>query len=462
MPVTSDRNAMHWVRALDSAGGAYYLQIANMIEAAVGEGLLLPGDRLPPQRALAQRLGVDLTTVTRAYTEARQRHLLDAVTGRGSFVAAAVERAGPPVDLGMNIPPPPQGVRLGELIQRGVNDLLTRSNVDLLMTYHVGAGSKAERAAGAAWIEPALGRVAPERIVVCPGAQATILALIETLSPPGAPIICEALTYPGLLGAAQFLGRRVLAAEMDDEGVVPAAIERLALAEKAKLLCLTPTIQNPTTATLSRRRREQIVALAEKHDLTLIEDDPYHLLAEDAPPPLSALAPHRAYYISTVSKVLCPGLRCAYLALPIGVEADRVLESLRAASLMPAPLMSALLTHWIQVGLAQEILAGVRTEAHVRQKLAAEILPKEARAHRNGLHVWLPLPPHWERLRLVETMRREGLGVSASDAFSATPHAPDAIRISLGGVTERTRLAQALKSIRQVLDAERRPRSMIV
>jgi DNA-binding transcriptional MocR family regulator len=98
----------------------------------------------------------------------------------------------------------------------------------------------------------------------------------------------------------------------------------------------------------------------------------------------------------------------------------------------------------------------------LRQKLAAEILPKAARAHRNGLHVWLPLPPHWERLRLVETMRREGLGVSASDAFAATPHAPDAIRISLGGVTERNRLAQALKSIRQILDAERRPRSMVV
>jgi DNA-binding transcriptional MocR family regulator len=460
--VTADIRVMRWVRKLEPAEGPYYLQIAAMIEGAVAEGRLQPGDRLPPQRTLASHLGVDLTTVTRAYSEARQRHLLDAVTGRGSFIASGIERSGPPIDLGMNIPPAPKGVRLVDLMQRGIADLLGRSNVDILMTYQVGPGAKADRAAGAAWLEPLLGPVDPKRIVVSPGAQPAILALLRTLAPQGGAILTEPLTYPGLLAAARLLDLKVVAVETDDDGIIPDSLEKTARATGSKIICLTPTIQNPTTTTMPLRRRKEIARLAEKLDLKIIEDDPYALLAGDAPAPLAALAPNRTYYISTVSKVLTPGLRTAFIALPPEESADRLLEALRAAVLMPAPLMSALLTHWIQTGAAADILNGVRAEAQIRQKLAAEILPKNARAHPSGIHVWLPLPQQWERFRLVEMMRREGLGVTASDAFSVSPAAPDAIRISLGGVTERARLAEALKAIRTVLGGDNRSRQMIV
>ena len=219
--MAADNKAMRWVRSLEPSGGPYYLQIALMIEGAVAEGRLQPGDRLLPQRTLAQHLGVDLTTVTRAYAEARQRHLLDAVTGRGSFIASGVERSGPPIDLSMNIPPPPKGVRLGEMIQRGVSDVLTRANADILMTYQVGLGARADRAAGASWLEPLLGRIDPERIVVSPGAQPALLALLKSLAAPGETIITEPLTYPGLLAAARMLGLKIAAAETDNEGIIP-------------------------------------------------------------------------------------------------------------------------------------------------------------------------------------------------------------------------------------------------
>ena len=460
--MTADIKVMRWVQKLEPAEGPYYLQIASMIEGAIAEGRLQPGDRLPPQRSLAQQLGVDLTTVTRAYSEARRRHLLDAVTGRGSFIASGIERSGPPIDLGMNIPPAPKGVRLADLMQRGISDLLARSNVDILMTYQVGPGAKADRAAGSAWLEPLLGPVDPRRIVVCPGAQPALLALLKTLSPPGGTILTEPLTYPGQLAAARMLDLKVVGVETDDDGIVPDFLEKIAHATRSKIICLTPTIQNPTTTTMPLKRRKEIARLAEKLDLKIIEDDPYALLAGDAPSPLAALVPHRAYYISTVSKVLTPGLRTAFIVLPPEEDADLLLEALRAAVLMPAPLMISLVTHWIQTGAAADILNGVRAEARIRQKLAADILPKNARAHPNGIHVWLPLPKQWERFRLVETMRREGLGVSASDAFSVSSAAPDAIRISLGGVTERARLSEALKSIRSVLGGDNRSRQMIV
>lgn len=443
-----------WIRPLDSSGGPRYLQIVALIGDAVASGLLRPGDRLPPQRRLAERLDVDLTTVTRAYAEARHRNLLDAVTGRGSFVSTRREPAGPAIDLSMNIPPAPKGVRLAELMQRGIAELLARSSADLLMTYHVGPGTLSDRAAASAWLEPILGRVEPSRIVVAPGAQPVLVALIGLLA-RGLPILTEPLAYPGLLAAARMQGVGPVPVAADGEGMLPEALERAARQHGARLLCLTPTIQNPTSATMSAERRRAIVAVARGCDLTIVEDDPYSLLAGDAPPPLAALAPERCFHVSTLSKVLTPGLRTAFVVAPVGTGTEALVAALRGLTLMPAPLMTALATHWIRVGAAADLLDGVRREAAERQVLARAILPASAVSHRNGLHLWQPLPAHWDRYRLIQAARQEGLGVTPSDAFNVSGQAPDAVRISLGGVPERSRLAAALKVLAGIIAAER-------
>lgn len=445
----------HWLRPLDPAGGPRYLQIVSLIESAVESGSLRPGDRLPPQRYLAGLLDVDLTTVTRAYAEARHRSLLDAVTGRGSFVSARKEQFGPPIDLSMNIPPAPRGVRLAELMQRGIAEVLARSSADLLMTYHVGPGSLADRAAGCAWLEPVLGRIEPQRLVVAPGAQPALVALLTSLTVPGAAILTEPLTYPGLLAAARQRGLRAVPVASDDEGILPEALERAAREHGATVLCLTPTIQNPTTVTMPERRRREVAGLARTLGLVIIEDDPYSLLAGDAPTPFATLEPERTYHVSTLSKGLTPGLRTAFVVIPPGAEPDALLAALRALTLMPAPLMTALATHWIRVGAAADLLKGVREEAMARQALARAILPGSARAHPNGLHVWQPLPTHWDRYRLIEAVRQQGLGVTPSDAFSVEGRSPDAVRISLGGVLERARLIDALRTLATTLGDER-------
>ncbi|RDJ22218.1 PLP-dependent aminotransferase family protein [Bosea caraganae] len=451
-----------WLRPLEAAAGPRYLQIVNLIEGAVEDGSLRPGDRLPPQRSLAELLDVDLTTVTRAYAEARHRNLLDAVTGRGSFVSARKEQFGPPIDLSMNIPPAPKGVRLAELMQRGIAEVLARSSADLLMTYHVGPGALADRAAGCAWLEPILGRIEPQRLVISPGAQPALVALLTNLAAPGATILTEPLTYPGLLAAARQRGLHVVPVAADGEGILPEALERAAREHGARLLCLTPTIQNPTTITMPEQRRREIARIARAHDLTIIEDDPYSLLAGDAPPPFAVLAPERTYHVSTLSKGLTPGLRTAFVVIPAGAEPDALTSALRALTLMPAPLMTALATHWIRVGAAGDLLKGVREEAAARQVLARAILPASAQAHPNGLHVWQPLPAHWDRYRLIEAVRQQGLGVTPSDAFSVEGRAPDAVRISLGGVPERARLVEALKTLAATLGDQRSRTHVVV
>lgn len=437
-------DGLHWTDRLDPAAGPRYLQIVAQLEHAVATGLLRPGDRLPPQRRLAEHLAVDLTTVTRAFGEARERGLIDAVTGRGSFISARQEQEGPPLDLSMTIPPAPKGLRLGELMQRGIAEILSRSDADQLMNYHGGAGSLAERAAGAAWLAPLMGVVPPQRIAVVPGAQTGLSALLSLLARPGDTILMEPLTYPGLIGAARQRGLSVVPVASDEDGPLPDALDEAASRPGAKLFALTPTLQNPTCITIPEQRRQELIAIARRRDLILIEDDPYSLLAGDAPAPLAALAPERTWHVATLSKVLTPGLRTAFVIVPDGTDSAPFLAALRATALMPAPLMIALAAHWIRIGAAKDLLDGVRREAAERQLLAREILPATMQAHPHALHVWQPLPAHWARDRLIERAREAGLGVMAADAFSTSDAAPDAIRIALGAIPERARLAEAL------------------
>ncbi|WP_306228414.1 PLP-dependent aminotransferase family protein [Bosea beijingensis] len=436
--------AIRWTSRLDPAAGPRYLQIVAQLEQAVATGLLRPGDRLPPQRRLAEHLAVDLTTVTRAFGEARERGLIDAVTGRGSFISARQEQEGPPLDLSMTIPPAPKGLRLGELMQRGIAEILARSDADQLMNYHGGAGSLAERAAGAAWLAPLMGTLPPQRIAVVPGAQTGLNALLSLLARPGDTILTEPLTYPGLIGAARQRGLVMAPVASDDDGPLPKALDEAALRSGARLFALTPTLQNPTCITIPEQRRQELVTVARRRDLVLIEDDPYSLLAGDAPAPMAALAPERTWHVATLSKVLTPGLRTAFVVMPEGVDGAPFLAALRSTALMPAPLMAALATHWIRIGTARDLIEAVRREAAERQSLAREILPETMQGHPYALHVWQPLPPYWERDSLIERARVAGLGVMAADAFSTDGRAPDAIRIALGAIPERARLAEAL------------------
>ena len=99
-----------WIDDVRRGEGPLYAALALALEAAIRDGRLHPGDRLPPQRDVAGRLGVDLTTVTRAFTLAKDRGLIEGAVGRGSFVRRPPEDEDPIlVDLSMNLPPPPLG-----------------------------------------------------------------------------------------------------------------------------------------------------------------------------------------------------------------------------------------------------------------------------------------------------------------------------------------------------------------
>jgi DNA-binding transcriptional MocR family regulator len=450
---------LSWSPVLDNGSGPIYLALADAIEADIASGRLRAGQPMPPQRILAESLGVDLTTVTRAYGEARRRGLIEAVVGRGTFV-----RAGSPdsmrnereprslVDMMMNLPPQPDEARLRERIADGLAAVQRRPDLLSLLSYRQSAGSEEDRAAGAEWLQPRLGDLSTDRVLVCGGAQAVMAALLTAFARPGDIVLTEALTYPGFRALAAHCGVQLYPLPTDGEGIVPEALAEACDRIKAKALYCTPTIQNPTTATMSKARRLEVAAIARRHGLPIFEDDIYGRLPQHAPQPLAAFAPELTYCIVSLAKCLMPGLRIAYCVAPNSASAARLAAAVRATSLMAPPLMSSLVTQWIGDGSAEQILHAIRREAAIRQRIARQLLADlEFAAHPEGHHIWLTLSPDWNRAEFVGYVRPRGLAAVVSEAFAVGTTPPNAVRISLGAANDTDHLRQALQLVAATL-----------
>lgn len=440
-----------WLPRLAGNKGPRFLQIADALQAALADGSLTPGDRLPPQRQLAAQLDVDLTTITRAYDEARRRNLLEGRGARGTYVAAPKVELNAILDLSMNTPPPPDGVDFDDMLKQGLSQVLMRADNELLMTYHLSGGSDSDRKAGATWLAPMFGPLDSGQVVVCPGAQAAIAALILALTQPGDVILAEPTSYPGLRAAATQFGRRVIAVDADQHGMLPEMLEEACRQHKPALVYLNPTLQNPTAITMPERRRKELASIAQRCNIRIIEDDPYWLLAETPPPPIATFAQEQVVYISTLSKCLTPGLRVAFVLIRDPIERERFLAALRSFALMVAPLTAALATQWILDGSADRLMQGVRNEARLRHRMARDILAGRYSGLGDGLHVWLELPAYWNASQLARAAASHGIAVTPAQAFATGSDSVNAIRISLGSIKDRGRLQAGLQRLSDLL-----------
>ncbi|KAF1015225.1 MAG: Vitamin B6 salvage pathway transcriptional repressor PtsJ [Stenotrophomonas maltophilia] len=443
---------LDWVQDALAGGGPIYLRVVTALERSLLAGALLPGQRLPSQRALAQQLGIDLTTVTRAFDEARKSGLIEARGPQGSFIAPPKAGFAQPLDLSMNLPPVPDAEALADMLRRGAASVLARSNAPNLMAYHLGGGNPTDRHAAARWLQPMLGPVQDAHLLLTEGAQVALSAVLLSHGRQGEPILCERLVYPGLLHAAEALGRPLLPVDGDAHGLCPQALERAMRQRGARLLYLNPTCQNPTALTVPAARRAELARVLERTGLLAIEDDPYWHLADAAPAPLAVLAPHHVFYIATLSKVISPDLRTAFVHCPAPSHAQAMASALRAARLMGHPLLSALASQLLLDGSAHALLAQVREEARGRTRMARYLLAPSVLEQADGLHAWCRLPAPWTDAALVRSAELQGLAIAPSSAF-CPPDAPfdRGVRLSLGVATDRRQLEHALKRIDRML-----------
>lgn len=449
---------MDWTPTITDRRGPIYQRIVDALADDIAAGRLHHGRQLPTHRALATALGVDLTTVTRAYSEARAQDLIEARVGRGTFVkagAASVRRqtSAPDIDLSMNLPPQPPEADLDNRMAAALSAIRGQAGFPAYLSYQQPGGSAAERNVAAEWLQsriPGIG-LASDRLLIAPGTQTALLALLLALTTPGDTILTSALTYPGMRAAAAEARVRLVGVAMDEEGLDPTALEEACATHRARLIFLMPTMHNPTTATMSAARRASIAEIIDKHALTLIEDDPYIFLVNRVTP-ISAMIPSRSYFAASLSKAIAPGLRTSLLVVPDREAAARMTSALRAAVQMSAPLMTAIAVRWMIDGSANAIIAAIAAESAARQKLAREVLGTNVyAAHPSGLHIWLPIPSDRSSFQVASSLQRRSLAVVTSDAFAIAPDAPNGIRVALGAARNRAELTRALEILRDTL-----------
>jgi DNA-binding transcriptional MocR family regulator len=446
-----------WKPRLIESARMKYLGIVEALEADIRSGRVAPGDRLPPQRAIAEALEVDLTTVTRAFNEARRRGLVQAQAGRGTFIREMLEgepgeHHSPLIDLSMNIPSQPTAVDFRKAFPSGIAAVLGSPRGLLNLHYQESTGAEPHRHAAASWLGQRIDAVSAERIVVSCGAQSALFAVCALLLTRGDVVAAGAMTYPGLKAVAVQQGLALEPLDMDEQGIIPEAFAKACRERSPKALYLIPSIDNPTTATLPEARRRALAVLARKHRVAIIEDDPYAPLLPERTPALAEIASDITWHIATLSKCATPALRIAYVVAPSASKALQLAGVLRATILMAPPLMSALASRWITEGALDQITKAIRDENAGRQKLAAAILGARGfAADPHGHHLWLRLPDHWRAADFAQHADRAGVSIVPSSAFAVIAHPVEAVRISLGVAPDRGDLEDGLTQLANLI-----------
>lgn len=453
---------MKWIYQVKRCKGPRYLAIADAVTRAIDDGELTNGTKLPTHRALADELELDVTTVTRAYSEIQRRGLIEARVGQGTFVLARLPDSPASlstapadtqfIDLSHNFPagaPPLPNLR--DLIKEVARNL----DYGALLGRQSDSGMVSHRAAGAAYLETLGIKAASDDIVVCAGAQHGIAVALAALTEPGESVLMEATTFYGARAAARMLGRNVVGVAMDEDGLRPDALEQALRASNARVLYCAPTLHNPTTTIMPAARRKAIAKICERHKTAVIEDDVYGFLLSPRRLPLTAQLRSRSIYITSFSKSCGPGLRIGYMRVP---EQWRraVGTALRATTLMAAPIEAEIAARLVRTGYIAKLEDAQRERNNRRQLIVQRAFHGlNYSAHPNAFHVWLHMPGGWQSEVFGTEAKLRGVGVSPAAFFNLEPkQSPDAVRVCLSAAENDDALSKAASILADLIASE--------
>ncbi|CAO3362759.1 aminotransferase-like domain-containing protein [Azospirillum palustre] len=457
----------NWTPNLEGRPGPLYRVIADALADDIAEGVLPTGTRLPTHRDLAFRLGVTVGTVTRAYTEAEKRGLIGGEVGRGTFVQGqrppttplplgwppAGEISAGPAIVNMTTVHPEHAVAV-QTFGQTLSAIAASGHAARLIGYGPHAGLPDHRAAAASWLERQHRvKATPESVLLTTGAQNALAVALAAVARPGDVILAERLTNIGTKALAATQGYHLEGVAIDEHGLVPDAFDSACRRLGPKAAYLVPTLQNPTAVVMPAARRREIVEIARRYGVILIEDDVFGFMVPDAVP-IQTMAPDITLYVSSVSKSLAAGLRLGFVVAPAELR-TRVETAIRALQYSAPALPAEVATRWIQDGTADRIVATQREEDLARQRLARSILPTETvYGHPAAQHLWLVLPEPWRREDFIGEARRRGVIVTGADAFAVgRASAPHAVRIGLCMPRSRDEAARGLRALADAIDA---------
>lgn len=429
-----------------------YRVLADTVAADIRTGRLRPGERLPPQRWFARQHRIAASTAARVYGELVRRGLAVGEVGRGTFVRAGTPTTEPAlaepatarVDLELNFPLLPDQAAL---LSASLGPLLRPELLaDALRPVTV-EGTAPARAAAATVLARTGWTPAPERILFAGNGRQAIAAAVAGLVPVGGRLGVEALTYPVVKAVAARLGVTLVPLEMDEHGLLPAAVR----AARVGAIYVQPTLHNPLGVTMPAERRAALAEVLAECDLPAIEDGIYTFLRDDRPP-LAAYAPDHVVLVDSMSKRVAPGLTLGFAVPPAGSR-ERVAGALRSGGWTASRFALAAATHCVADGTAATIQTAKRADAVTRQGIVAQRLAGfTVHADPGAFHCWWELPEPWRAETFVAAAARHGIAVTPAAAFAVGPgHAPNAVRLAVSSPPHEV-LASTLDTLATLAD----------
>src|SRR5512139_507170 len=358
-----------------------YVKLADTIAAEISSGARKPGDRLPPQRSFAYERGIAVSTASRVYTELLRRGLVVGEVGRGTFisgevrrsVAAPVEPREARIDFEVNYPILPQQ---WPMIAKSLAGLERADSLEAALRSSTSIGTRSARSATAKYVARKDWRPQPDQIVFTANGKQCLAAALTALVPIA----------------------------MDEHGARPDAIQKAHRDGHLSALYLQPAVQNPLGITMPASRRADVVRVAEKLDLTIIEDTVYGFLSDETP--LAALAPDRCLVLDSLSKKVAPGLALGIMVAPPRLR-EGVMNAVRTGGWIASGHALAAGQRLMADGTVAELSRLKRIDAARRQQLAAQRFAGfDIQADPKSYHLWLALPPHWRSQSFVAAAAR--------------------------------------------------------
>ena len=361
-----------------------YVQLKEALTGAIGSGDLPTGTRLPSERELARELGLSRTTVVSAYRELESLGLVRSHVGRGTFVCAVPEPGDAPFawrgKVSWRVENLGGKLSLRHLMNGNQDDQFIsfaagepafecfpleeyRRVITQTLKQHARLALGLAPTEGQSVLRRAVARrfgTMPERILILSGSQQGIDLIARCLIDHGDTIIIDRPGYVGAIqtfraAGANIVGWDVVRADLDE-------LEDLIVRHRPKLIYTDPTFQNTTGRTMALKERQDLLKLAARYRIPIIEDDPWRETYLDSPPPLSLyqLDVHNiVIHLGTFSKVLAPGLRLGWLAASEYII-DQLASIKQHENLFNEGLTQIAIAEFLQSGLFDSHLENLR------------------------------------------------------------------------------------------------------
>lgn len=489
MATDSTRSSTGTLRLEPSDPRPLYVQLADQLVEAIESERLRPGDRLPAMRELARDLSCALVTVSQAYELLAARGRVVSRVGKGTYVASPEVRDAPfarrwEPDVGRFARAQRlEGVmeQLVRVTHPGAISLATghpapetfplhdfgrafhRTLLDdppEIMQYRSSTGDSDLCETLAAILRRRGCAAEASDVIVCSGAQQAADIVATVLLEERSVVACESPTFSGTLGVFDARGVTYVEVRCDDDGVRVDEVERVFSEYRPRLFYVTPIAQNPSGAVLPARRAKQIVALARRYDVVVLEDQTGWDLTYDAPAP-PPLASHdtdgRVILMESLSKSIFPALRIGYLYAKGSLAEALEVAKVRADVFTSTLTQRALWRFMDGPAYARHLrssrnLYRERRDAFV-ESLAQAVPWAQVRPPAAGVNVWLPLPSRISTQAAFDAGAREGVLVMPAEPFYPTRTGPAALRLSFGHIPAdiaregAMRLGRALASL---------------